>query len=123
MRIRNIEKMDNGYDLILFGPDQYVSGKDAILSELYQKLLLIKGELTFDFPSFAQNEMVGMPIFEKLNQIELDLEIKKIINGISGVKSIKSYSSQKVKYGDSYKYEAKMVLDTEEGDIIWQLNQ
>ena len=100
-----------------------LAGKMLSYPNFIKKLLLIKGELTFDFPSFAQNEMVGMPIFEKLNQIELDLEIKKIINGISGVKSIKSYSSQKVKYGDSYKYEAKMVLDTEEGDIIWQLNQ
>lgn len=123
MSVRKIEKTEAGFDLILAGPSQYLTGKDAILSELYQKLLLIKGELTFDFPDFQSNEGLGLPVFSKLSKFELDLEIKKIILSVDGIDFIRDYTSSVVAIEDKETYSARATLVTREGDIQWEMTR
>ena len=122
MVTRRIEKTDNGYDLIVFGTRQYVEGKDAVISELLQRLLLIKGELLFDFPSLAYNAGVGVPVFDKLNQFELDLEIRRIILSIPEIYNIKKYTSSVIKNDEGKNiYLADFQVDTSEGEVTWQI--
>lgn len=118
---RKIEKTSTGYDLVLFGSKQYVSGKDAVISELLQRLLLIKGELTFDFPTLAYNESIGVPVFDKLNQFEWDLEIKKIILSVPEIYNINHYRSNIVTVEGKTTYVAEFTLSTTEGDVQWQI--
>lgn len=112
-----IKNEDGTYQLSIAGKDQYVQGADAIRSLLLQRLSVFKNELMFSYPSYAYTSSIGLPLFEKLNQFELDLEIKKIIRNTQGVKNIITFNSQKINGA----YSATFVVDTVEGEIEWTI--
>lgn len=118
IKSRNLIKNEDGtYTLMIAGKNQYVYGVDAIRSNLLQRLSIFKNEMVFSYPSYAYTSSIGIPLFEKLNQFELDLEIKKIIRNTQGIRQIIDYRSKKI----NNTYSATFIVDTVEGEITWTI--
>lgn len=86
----------------------YVDGKEGVSQSIYQRLTLIQGELKHYMNA-------GRPLLNgKANKQMLDSYILNVARNMDDIISIKRFESEVI----NYTYKAKLVLNTNYGDIM-----